>query len=417
MTTIQETDVLIIGAGPAGLSSAIALRRQGVAHVTVVDREPEPGGMPRLCHHTGFGIWDFHRLYSGPAYARRYVQQARDAGVHLRAQTTVIGWEDGLTLTYTSPAGMGALRGRAVLLATGVRERPRSARLVPGYRPRGIFTTGSLQRFVDERHLPVGRRAVIVGAEGVSLSAFLTLHKAGVQVAAFLTDLPRHQMYFPYAPAKWLFVDALHRTPIRTQVRISRILGCKRVEGVEITHLSTGQREVIACDTVVFTGDWIPEHEVARKSDPVMEPGTRGPQVDVAFRTSRPGVFAAGNLLRGAETAATSALEGRQAARQVLAFLHGQPWPAHRLPVLVEPPLLWVLPNSLAPTDLHAPAKVTFRVTQFVENATVEVRQGKRLLHTQPFRHLLPNETLRLSGAWLTRVEPHGEPVVLKLGG
>ncbi len=411
----QETDVLIVGAGPAGLSSAIALKRRGVARVTVVEREPDAGGMPRLCHHTGFGIWDFHRIYTGPAYARRYVQLALDHGVKIRTETTVIGWEDERTLAYTSPQGLGAIHAQAILLATGVRERPRSARLVPGYRPRGIFTTGSLQRFVDEHHLPVGKRAVIVGAEGVSLSAFLTLHKAKVSVAAFLTDLPQHQMVWPYTPAKWWLVDALHRTPIRTRVRINQILGRKRVEGVEITHLDTGQREIIVCDTVVFTGDWIPEHEVARKGELVMDAGTRGPQVDAAFRTSRAGVFAAGNLLRGAETAATSAREGREAAGVIAAFLKGQPWPAHRLPVHVAAPLLWAYPNSLAPDNLHTPHPVAFRTAAFAENATVEARQGKRLLHAQHFRRLVPNETYHLRGDWLRKIAPHGEEITLQL--
>ncbi len=414
--TTHETDVLIVGAGPAGLSSAIALKRRGVARVTVVDREPEPGGMPRLCHHTGFGVWDFHRLYTGPAYARRYVQLALDHGVEIRPATTIIGWHDAATLAFTSPAGVGALHAQAILLATGVRERPRSARLVPGYRPRGVFTTGELQRFVDERHLPVGKRAVIVGAEGVSLSAFLTLQKAKVSVVAFLTEHPQHQMVWPYTPAKWWYVDLLHRTPIHTNTHIARILGRKRVEGVEVVHTSGGQREVIACDTVVFTGDWIPEHEVARKGELVMDPGTRGPQIDAAFRTSQRGVFAAGNLLRGAETAATSASEGRAAAARIAAFLEGQPWPSHRLPVTVTPPLLWVLPNAVAPQPHPQPERLTFRTAQFLENATVEVRQGKNLLHTQPFRRLVPNETYRLSAEWLRKVTPHGEPVVLSVG-
>ncbi len=411
----QETDVLIVGAGPAGLSNAIALKRQGVPRVTVVDREPQAGGMPRLCHHTGFGVWDFHRLYSGPTYAQRYVQLALAQGVEIRTETTIIGWEDGQTLAYTSPEGLGAIHAKAILLATGVRERPRSARLVPGYRPRGVFTTGSLQRFVDERHLPVGRRAVIVGAEGVSLSAFLTLQKAKVEVAAFLTEHPQHQMVWPYTPAKWWYVDLLHRTPIHTSTRISKILGRKRVEGVEITHLASGRREVIPCDTVVFTGDWIPEHEVARKGDLVMDAGTRGPQVDAAFRTSQPGVFAAGNLLRGAETAATSAREGREAAAVIAAFLQGQPWPEQRVPVHVEAPLLWAYPNSLAADNLTAAKPLTFRTAQFVDNVTVEVRQGQRLLHTQAFAHLVPNETYRLRSGWLHNLDPAGEPIVLRI--
>ncbi len=413
----QETDVIIVGAGPAGLSSAIALKRQGVARVTVVDREPEPGGMPRLCHHTGFGLWDFHRLYTGPAYARRYVALALSSGVEIRTETTIIGWEDAHTLAFTSPAGLGALHAPVILLATGVRERPRPARLVPGYRPRGVFTTGSLQRFVDEEHLPVGRRAVIVGAEGVSLSAFLTLRKAGVEVVAFLTEFPQHQMYFPYAPAKWWFVDLLHRTPILTRVRIRNILGHKRVTGVEIEHLESGQIERLTCDTVVFTGDWIPEHEVARKGNLVMDPGTRGPQVDGAFRTSQPGVFAAGNLLHGAETAATSAREGRLAAQVIAAYLQGQPWPSQRLPIHVEAPLLWVFPNSLTPDDLHTRQPLAFRVSRFVEKVTVEVRQGKRLLYAHPYRRLVPNETLRLPGRWRPQVNPQGEDLVLRITG
>ena len=414
--TTHETDVLIVGAGPAGLSSAIALKRRGVARVTVVDREPEPGGMPRLCHHTGFGVWDFHRLYTGPAYARRYVQLARDHGVEIRTATTIIGWHDAATLAFTSPVGVGALHARAILLATGVRERPRSARMIPGYRPRGVFTTGELQRFVDEHHLPVGQRAVIVGAEGVSLSAFLTLQKAKVRVAAFLTEHPQHQMVWPYTPAKWWYVDLLHRTPIHTNTRITRILGRKRVEGVEIVHLPTGRRETIACDTVVFTGDWIPEHEVARKGELAIDPGTHGPRVDAAFRTSQAGVFAAGNLLRGAETAATSAAEGQRAAARIAAFLQGHPWPNHRLPIVVENPLLWAFPNAIVPQPEVQPAQVTFRVAQFLEEITVEVRQGKHLLHTQPFRRLVPNETYRLSGEWLRKVTLHGEPVMLRAG-
>ena len=66
-----ETDVLIVGAGPAGLAAAIELRKRGVGRVTVVDREREPGGIPRHSDHIGFGLRDMHRFLSGPAFSLR----------------------------------------------------------------------------------------------------------------------------------------------------------------------------------------------------------------------------------------------------------------------------------------------------------------------------------------------------------
>jgi len=313
---IERTEALIVGAGPAGLAAAVELKRLGVARVLVVEREDEPGGIPRLCHHTGFGWRDLHGVFTGPGYARHYVRRAEAAGIEIRTSTTITGWQGPMTANFSSPRGLGQIEARAVLLATGCRERPRAARLVPGSRPQGVFTTGSLQRFVYQQHLPVGRRAVIVGAELVSLSALMTLRRASVSIAAMVTELPRHQIYLPYLPAKWYFADLRARAPLLTGARVSRILGHQRVEGVEVTLAATGQTEMIPCDTVVFTGDWIPEHELARLGGLAIDPGTRGPQVDPGFRTSARGVFAAGNLLRGAETADVSALEGRQAARR-----------------------------------------------------------------------------------------------------
>src|SRR5262249_12534733 len=188
-----------------------------------------------------------------------------------------------------SPAGREALRGEAVVLATGCRERPRAARLVPGSRPEGVLTTGLLQQLVQSG-LPVGKRSVVVGAEHVSFSAVLTLRHAGVEIVAMTPELGRPQS-FRAAPR-------LGRVLVRTRTAVTGIHGNPRVDEIELTDLESGATTRAACDTVVFTGDWIPDHELAAALGLELDPGTRGPRVDTGLRTVRRGVFAAGKIAR-----------------------------------------------------------------------------------------------------------------------
>ncbi|MBE0683805.1 MAG: FAD-dependent oxidoreductase [Anaerolineales bacterium] len=319
-------DVLIIGAGPAGLSAALELKKQGIKNILVVDREPEAGGMPRMCHHTGFGREDIWKMWSGPKYAKYYCDLAEKLNVEVKTSTTILGWEaiagdgDGSKLNFTSPNGLGNIEAQAVLLATGVRERPRAARLIPGKRPQGIYTTGSLQRFIYQEHLPVGKRAVIIGAELVSLSALMTLMSAKIDCAMMVTEEPKHQIEFPYVVMKWMLADILTRTSILTNTRVSNIFGQNRVEGIELTH-KDGSKQEVECDLVVFTGNWIPEHELARMGELQINPVTKGPVIDKNFHSSVDGVFAAGNLLRGVETAGHCALEGKWAAQAISRYI------------------------------------------------------------------------------------------------
>jgi thioredoxin reductase len=410
-----ETDVLVVGAGPAGLAAALELRRLGVGRVLVVDREAQLGGIPRHSMHTGFGMRDMHRLLNGPRYAARYVRLAREAGVDLRAETTVTEWGGPTALWVTSANGREHIAARAVVLATGCRERPRAARLVPGTRPHGVFTTGALQQFVYLHHHPVGRRAVVVGAEHVSFSALLTLAHASVTVAAMLTEHARHQTY---APFKWITATRWG-VPILTSTRITQILGSRRVEAVEMTDLRSGAVRQLACDTVVFTGDWIADHELARGGGLEMDTATRAPRVDLALRTSARGVFAAGNLLHGAETADVAALSGRHAARAVRAFLDAGTWPDHPpLPIHCAAPLRWISPSALS-FDGSGPPRKRFilRVGEICPAVDLVVTQGDRELCRQHYGRLTPNLPIHLPVEWLAQVDPHGPLVTLHLEG
>jgi thioredoxin reductase len=401
--------VLIVGGGPAGLACATALRRHGVDDVLVLEREARAGGIPRHAAHQGFGLRDLRRALSGPRYAERWVETARRAGARIRTEAMATGWTADGALEVTSPQGREALRADAVVLATGCRERPRAARLVPGSRPDGVMTTGMLQQLVYLHGTRPGRRAVIAGAEHVSFSALLTLAHGRTAVAGMVTELPRHQTLAAFragAALRW-------RTPVWTRTAVTAIEGSSRVEAVELTDLRTGRARRVACDTVVFTADWIPDHELAVLAGAQLDPGTRGPRVDAALRTSRPRLFAAGNLLHGAETADVAALEGRHAAAAVAAALSAdEPWPARAVPVACRPPLRWIAPNAAAPGLMPPPLnRFALRAGAFLRLPQVEIRQEGDLLWSGRLPRLIPGRTTRLPHAWTARVQPDGGEV------
>jgi thioredoxin reductase len=363
---MTRAEVVIVGGGPAGLSAAIELRRRGVAKVIVHEREQQAGGVPRHTAHLGYGMRDLHRITTGPRYAAALVRRAQRAGVELRTGSTI-----------TSIADLSA---DAVVLATGVRERPRAARLVPGDRPAGVLTTGALQQFVSPHHQQVGRNAVVVGAEHVSFSAVLTLRHAGCRVAAMVTPLPRHQTYRALSAV----TAGRHRVPVRTGVDVAEVVGRVRVEGVVLTD---GTR--IECDTVVFTGDWVPDHELARRDGLGMLPGAKSPVVDAGLHTERPGVFAIGNLVHPAETADICALDGRHVAASVLDWLTLRNWPLAVHPIEVELPIAW------ASYDARG---ITLRVAEMVRGRLRLTRAGEAVWVGSERMHI-PNRSITIRDA------------------
>jgi len=406
-----NVDVLIAGAGPAGLAAAIELRRLGAGRVLVVDREQAAGGVPRHSAHTGYGLRDLRRIMTGPGYARHYAQAAARAGAQIRTQTTVTGWSGPRTVTLTSAGGIETVTAAAVLLTTGCRERPRAARLVPGDRPHGVMTTGELQQRVYLHGQRLPGRALVIGAEHVSFSAMVTLAHAGADVVALVTDQPRQQSYAAFALAaavRW-------RAPVWTSAALRRVCGRGRLDGVELADLRTGAVRFVACDTLVFTGDWIPDHELARLAGAEIDPGTRGPAVDTALETSVPSVFAAGNLVHAAETADVAALGGRHAARHLAAALRAAPPRAQRIPVTVTAPLRWISPNAIRVPGPPPPrGRFLLRSEAFRPLARLEVRQGDRVLGTARAR-LVPERPVHLDAGWMARADPSGGPVRVTL--
>lgn len=331
-------DVLIVGAGPAGLSAARVLKHAGVEKIAVLERTGEPGGLPRYCGHPGFGMLDFGRMWRGPRYARALTEAA---GVPILTDTTVTRIESGGVVHVSTERGPETWQARAVLLATGTRETPRGPRLVSGTRPWGVTTTGAFQEMVMKGLRPF-RNPVIIGSELVSFSALMTARHGRVKPVAMIEQNAR---ITAQRPADML-ASMVYGTPILLNTQLVSILGGDRVEGVEIER--DGERRTLACDGVVFTGQFVPDAILARTSGLALDGGTRGPAIDSTFRTQDPRVFAAGNVLRAVEHSGQAALEGRAAARMILRALEKRlPDPGSAVPVTCGQGVASVWPQRL----------------------------------------------------------------------
>ncbi|MBD9514266.1 NAD(P)/FAD-dependent oxidoreductase [Pseudomonas sp. PDM22] len=374
MNRTETTDVAIIGSGPAGLAAAIELKRLGVARVMVLERESEAGGIPRHCAHPPFGFREYGRLLTGPAYARFNAETARNAGVDIRLRHSVVSLGLLGHLEVATPEGPLKVEARRVLLATGARETPRSARLVGGDRPLGVINTGALQSYLYLQGLKPFERPLIVGTELVSLSSVLSCRRAGIRPVAMIEARER-------ATARWplsLF-PKLCGVPMHFGCELLDIQGTGRVESARVRQADGSIRE-FDCDGVLLTGRFTPESSLVRLSHLHLDPASGGPSIDQFGRCSDTSYFAAGNLLRPIETAGWSYREGKRLAGLIAEDIQRSlPAPGDFITVKCSAPLKLCVPQRLVPSDKVGLQQLQLRVDQAVSGELQVCLDGREI--------------------------------------
>jgi thioredoxin reductase len=397
----EVPDVAIIGGGPAGITACLELSTHAGLSVALFEGEQELGGMPRSCH-IFFGLRDRKRLYTGPSYARTLDKLVRKTRTLIHTGSRVLkifpgGPGEAHELHVLSPEGLKSFRSRSILLATGCFESSRSERLIPGTRPSGIFTTGTLQQLVNLRGLKPGNRALIVGSEHVALSSVLTLRHTGTSIAGMVEKDADLHTYTSVAT----LMSRLFGFPIFKNATIHRILGNRRVEGVELLAGDDRKPLEIECDTVVMTGRFRPDSSLIDSTPIEKDPSTLGPAVDPNLMTSVPNIFAAGNVLRGADMHDLCALEGRLAARGILRTLQAlSPRTIPYVPLRAKRPIRYVVPQRIVPRPKRLLSKFLpwpeIQLETTLVRPTLEAWSGEERIWQGSYLKLISNTRIPL---------------------
>ena len=396
---MMKKDLVIIGGGPAGLAAAIAAKEAGVEDLLILERDSVLGGILNQCIHNGFGLHTFKEELTGPEYADRYIEKVKTLNIPYKLNTMVVDLaaENGLkkVTVMNRQEGLYEIEAKAVILAMGCRERPRGALNIPGYRPAGIYSAGTAQRYVNIDGRMPGKEVVILGSGdiGLIMARRMTLEGAKVKLVAEL---------MPYSGGlKRNIVQCLDDfgIPLKLSHTVVDIKGKERVEGITIAQVDEnakpihGTEEEVACDTLLLSCGLIPENELSDSLGVDMNPVTGGPLVNESLETNKEGVFACGNVLHVHDLVDYVSQEAEQAGKKAAAYLFGDlASTGKEIPLSVQKGVRYTVPASLNIDRMEDNQIVRFRVDNVYRDAVIEVFCNGKLLKNQKKRVLLPGE-------------------------
>ena len=389
-------DIVIAGGGPAGLAAAVAARKNGTERILILERDTRIGGILLQCIHNGFGLHHFGEELTGPEYAGRFAAQVEELGIEYKTDTMVLEISPDKKVTaINTKDGLMVIQAKAVILAMGCRERTRGALVIPGSRPAGIFTAGSVQRFVNiDGYLP-GKKVVILGSGdiGLIMARRLTLEGAEVKLVCelmpFSAGLTRN------------IVQCVENfnIPLKFSHTITQIHGKERVEGVTVSKVDKnrkpipGTEEYVECDTLLLSVGLIPENELSKGCGVEIDSSTSGPVVNEHMQTSVEGIFACGNTVHVHDLVDFVTAESLRAGENAAKYVQGKrtEQPKH---ITLRPGnrVRYTVPQYIESTQSETPVSIMFRSTDVYRGVSIVIYSNDQRIKSVRKKIVRPGE-------------------------
>jgi len=288
-------DLIVIGAGIAGMTAAMGAANLGVKKILVIERESSVGGIINQCIHSGFGEKFLGEQVTGPEYIDYIQKQLDKSCIEIILNTTLLDVTREKVLTYVnSNEGVKEVTFGAIIFAMGSKERYSGNVVIPTNGLTGIFTVGEAHRIINlEGYLP-GRNTLIIAKDkwGFIVARRLIIEGGnieGVVIENSYEDIIDSEIHN--------IIDGF-QIPIIENSRVIEIEGNTRIQKVKIMNLKDNKIQEKACDSLLLSVGFIPENSIIKKLKIDIDSEILGPEV-IDFKTSVDGFFACGNIIYG----------------------------------------------------------------------------------------------------------------------
>lgn len=387
-------ELAVIGGGPAGMAAALQAWEDGIKSIIILERAATLGGILEQCIHAGFGLHYFKEELSGPEYAHRFIEKVKQTEIDVKVDTMVLTIDDGNIITATNNTdGLIEIKAQAIVLAMGCRERPRGAINISGSRCSGIMTSGTAQKYVNIDGYMPGHKIVILGSGDIGLIMARRMALEGAEVK-MVCELQPYSNGLTRNIVQCL--DDMN-IPLKLSCTVVATHGKERLEGVTIADVDeklrpiSGTERYVECDTLLLSVGLIPENELTRMAGIELDSVTNGAIVDEYRQTSRPGIFACGNVLQVHDLVDYVSMESKLAGEGAARYIKGIHNDGEYVETKGTDGVRYIVPQKIN-RSTDGDVSLYFRVGAVYKGASIAVYSGDELIMKKKRPRMCPSE-------------------------